>query len=206
MSARHHAAQFADALNAFQCIAAWSGSFIPITTSAWGPRELMWRRGPSSDLAETVRYLDEQGDVEVRLGIPHHTITAGGVTNASMLWAYITGDEQLQRARRLRPLPSLVFAEGASNRRWLMWALDRVLSWSEVKDANRRIAYALRAVQKYGDPDAAWIPAVGTCVREGRARPVPVRCARLTTATYTPQQVVGRLKAPPEQTKWWDAA
>jgi hypothetical protein len=85
----------------------------------------------------------------------------------------------------------------------VFWPLEAVHSWQQVRDANRRIAYRLRAVQKHGDPDELVFCAPGTCMRAGRSRPVPVRVARLSVETFTLAAVVGRLKDPPD-VRWWE--
>jgi hypothetical protein len=207
MSSRLHAATFADALAYWQLSAAWwsPDAAVPVRLGAWGEGEVMWRRGPRADLADTVRWLDERHDDDVLLGMPMNRPWAGGVSRASMLWCRVEGSDQLERARRFRPLPSIVFAEGSSSRRLLFWPLEAVHPWGEVLAANRRIAYRLRAVQKHGDPDELVFSAPGTCLRSGRARPVPVRVVRLTVETFTLAQVASRLRDPPE-VRWYEVA
>jgi hypothetical protein len=203
VSSRLHAATFADALAYWQLSAAWWGGATPVRLGSWGEGEVMWRRGARADLADTVRWLDERHDDDVLLGLPHNRPWAGGVSRASMLWARVEGADQLARARRFRPLPSIVFAEGSSSRRLLFWPLEQVHGWVDVMQANRRIAYRLRAVQKWGDPDELVFCAPGTCQRGGRSRPVPVRVARLSVQTFTLEAVTGRLKDPPDR-RWWE--
>lgn len=201
-----HAAHYSEALQAFLTISAWWGGHVPVQLASWSAnpetRETIWRRGPSEDLAGIVRYLDEQYSDEIRLGVPQSRPWAGGVSWVSMLWAVVEGSDQLQRARRFRPLPSLVLQAGAGSRRWLIWALEDRLNYFGAQEANRKLAYALRATQKHGDVDLAWFPAPGTCLRAGRSRPVPVRVARLTTDTFRADSVVGRLKDPPPRDAW----
>lgn len=212
MSARLHAAQFHEALQAYALFTAWWGGWIPVKLGQWAPYETAWRRleddrRPRRSLAHLVRSLDENNDDEILLGMPWSSLDAGGVAVASVLWAKVEGADQLARARKLRPLPSLVLQEGSSSRRWLLWPLERVTPYLELKSANRRLAYALKATQKWGDPDVVWIPAPGTCLREGRSRPSPVRVARLDTTTFADAgAVVGRLKEPPEVKPWWESA
>ena len=208
MSARIHQAQFGEALQAFQWFSAWWGGWIPVTLSSWKRDEVIWRQGPPGpgrDLVELVRFLDERYDDTILLGMPEARPFNGGVGMASMLWCKVEGKEQLARARRFRPLPSLVLAEGRSTRRWLFWPLERATSYFEVKPANRKIAYALRARQKHGDPDLAWLPAPGTCIRES-SRPVPVVVARLTMDSHScADAIVARLKDPPPLDAWLNA-
>jgi hypothetical protein len=165
---------------------------------------MCWRRGPHDDLATLIRSLDENADDTIELGMPRERIPGrpeeDGVGRASVLWARVTGNEQLARARRFRPLPSMVLQEGTSTRRWLVWALEQPINYFDVVERNRRLAYCFGARQKDGDPDVAWLPAPGTCVRTG-ARPVPVRVTRLTTASYLPA-ITDRLREPPAKDAW----
>lgn len=202
MSARHHAARFDEALQAFQFYTAWWGGWIPIRLASWRGREMMWRQGPSSDLPDLVRWLDEENDDEILLGMPQAKPFNGGVGLVSVLWVRVEGKEQLARARRFRPLPSLVLAEGSSTRRLLMWPLERTINYFDATERNRKIAYCLGAKQKWGNPDELWVPAPGTCLRDGRTRPVPVVVSRLTLGTFWPDQVTARLKEPPAKDAW----
>jgi hypothetical protein len=201
-----HQAVYQEALQAFLFTSAWWGGSMPVKLGAWAPStekgsETIWR-GPHDDLTGIVRDLDERYDDEVLLGVPQSKPWAGGVSSASMLWAVVDGKDQLQRARRFKPYPSLVLQAGAASRRWLVWALEEPVSYFELVAANRKLAYHLRAVQKFGDPDLVWFPAPGTCLRQGRARPVPVRVARLTTDACVAEGIVGRLKEPPPKDAW----
>lgn len=207
MSARIHQAHFDEALRAFQFFTAWWGGWVPLQLRSWKPSEIVWRQGPpgpghSRDLVGMVRFLDEHYDDEILLGMPQERPNNGGVGRASVLWCRVEGKDQLARARRFHPRPSLVLAEGTSTRRWLFWPLERPVSYFEVKPANRKIAYHLRAMQKWGDPDRVWFPAPGTCLRAERSRPVPVVVARLTQDVFELDAVVGRLREPPE-VDWW---
>jgi hypothetical protein len=200
------AAPFDEALQWLLLCGSWWGGVMPVRLGSWGEGETCWRGWHRSrDLAGLIRYLDERNDDDVLLGMPQNRPWAGGVSRASMLWCRVEGKDQLERARRFRPLPSIVFAEGSSSRRLLFWPLEQVHPWGEVLAANRRIAYRLRAVQRHGDPDELVFCAPGTCMRVGRSRPVPVRVARLSVATFTLAGVAGRLKDPPD-VKWWERA
>lgn len=205
-----HSATYTEALGAYLTISAWWGGWLPITMASWRPGEAIWRCGPAGpgrdhDLAGIVRFLEEQHDDEIRLGVPEAKPNNGGVGCASMLWAVVEGTDQLARARRFKPHPALVLQAGGGSKRWLVWPLEQRLDYFHLKDFNRRIAYHLRAVQKHGDPDLAWFPAPGSCLREGRSRPVPVRVARLTTDTFS-TDFAQRLKPAPELRNWWEAA
>jgi hypothetical protein len=93
----------------------------------------------------------------------------------------------------------MILQEGTSTRRWLLWALEEPVSWFEAVKLNKRLAYKFGGVQKWSDPDLLWLPAPGTCLRAGRARPLPIRVSRVTTATFVRGDVAGGLKDPPEQ-------
>lgn len=199
------AAPMADALGAWMRYSAWWGGWMPIRCAAWPPEQLMWRQGPDGDLASLVRWMDERADEEIRLGLPQNQPNAGGVVQTSVLWARVEGSKQTMWARRFKPLPTMAIAEGTSSRRILIWALDRCVPWVQAKAANRRLAYKFGAVQKLGDPDEMWLPAPGTCLRQGRSRPVPVFCSRLTDAVFAPERFAASrwLKDPPEY-RWWE--
>lgn len=199
-----HVAKFDIAAQALLLMSAFWGGWLPIRLGSWGQFEMCWRRGPSQDLAGLVRYLDEHHADTIELGIPRERIPKrpeeDGVGRCSILWTRVAGTDQLERARRFRPLPSMVLQEGTSSRRWLIWSLDRPVGYFDAVERNRRLAYAFGAVQKFGNPDEAWLAAPGTCVRSG-SRPVPVRVTRLSTDSYGPQ-ITDRLKEPPDKLAW----
>jgi hypothetical protein len=199
---RHHAARFTEALQAFQTMTGWWGGYLPVRLGSWRDDECMWRRTPHSDLPKLVRALDEEHDDEILLGLPQAKPFNGGVGRVSVLWVRVEGTDQLQRARKLKPRPSLALAEGSSTRRVLFWALEKPIDYFDAEARNRRLAYACKAVQRFGNPDAMWVPAPGTCLRRDRTRPVPVVVARLTTDVYKPDAVTGRLKEPPPKDAW----
>lgn len=206
---RLHAAHGPEALRALEQTVGWAGGWMPVYRNREGshaPR-MMWHHcgqpGSAARLDRAVRCFDERHSDEILLGLPQRKRWNEGVHGATVLWCRIEGEAQLARARAFRPLPSIVLQEGASSRRWLIWALDGFAGYDELADANRRIAYALRATQKHGQPDSFLVPAPGTCLRLGRSRPVPVVCARLTTASYSVRQVAGRLRQPPD-VKWFE--
>jgi hypothetical protein len=212
MSRRIHAAHGPEALRALEFMAGWSGGWMPVYRYRDGVRgaRMLWhetgRPGSGDALARFVARADERYSDEILIGLPQARRWNGGIGAATVLWARIEGKDQEARARRFRPLPSLVLQEGASSRRWLVWALRERAGYFEVEAANRKIAYALRAVQKYGDPDAFLVPAPGSCLRVDRGRPVPIVCGRLSDADYTVAGVVGRLKEPPAKDAWMTAA
>lgn len=206
---RIHAARFDVALAALDLYLGHAGGWMPVDRRRDGRDKRWWHRpgrpGSADLLGRTIAELDARYSDETLLGLPWHEREAGGTTYATALWCRIEGKDQQRRAARFRPLPSVVIREGLTTRRWLLWPLRSRESYFDVLEANRRIAYRLRAVQKWADPDKLWIPAPGTCLRVGRARPVPVVVSRLTLDSFDLKAVVGRLKDPPVQ-KWWEAS
>lgn len=200
-----HVATYSEALAAIDWLFGWSGpSFMPVELCS--ERVTFWHRcgqpGDGARLARVIRWHDERLDTEIRLGLPEAEPCNGGVSFATALWAVVEGTDQLARARRFKPHPSLVLQAGSGSKRWLVWALENRIGYFDVQEMNRKLAYSLRATQKHGDADSAWFPAPGTCLREGRSRPVPVRVARLTTDTFSAESVTGRLKEPPPKDAW----
>jgi hypothetical protein len=209
VSSRLHAAQFAEAIVALEVAVGWWGGQMHVELG--DGREFVHRCGiPGSGrrLAESVRFHDEQADTEIRLGLPWTRHRAGGVGQVSVLWCRVEGSKQLTWARRFRPLPAIVLQEGASSKRLLLWPLEAVVPWTRAMRLNKRLAYKFGAVQKHADADTLRIPAPGSCLREDRARPAPVRVARLTTASYAPEvfEQHKALRDPPEPFDWTKAA
>jgi hypothetical protein len=205
VSARLHAAQFAEAIVALEFAVGWWGGQMHVELG--DGREFVHRCGiPGSGrrLAESVRFHDEHADVEIRFGLPWTRHRAGGVGQVSVLWCRVEGSKQLEWARRFRPLPGIVLQEGSSSRRLLLWPLEVVVPWTVSYAANRRLAYKFGATQKWADADLLRIPAPGSCLREGRDRPSPIRVARLTTVSFRPEQFAASrwLREPPEPFDW----
>lgn len=199
------------ALEHLLAVTAWWGGQLPVRLGSAPADETFWRQCPRagvarwrSDLAGLVRRLDEEHDDEILLGLPHTRIGAGGVGKVSVLWVRIEGSAQQRWAAKFRPLPTMALQEGSSSRRILLWALEETVPWADAFALNRRLAYKFGAVQKYGDPDALVFGAPGTCLREGRSRPVPVRVSRLTDAVYSPELFRRHrgLKEPPDAQAW----
>jgi hypothetical protein len=202
---RIHAAPAAEALQAVQFFTGWAGGWTPVHRHR--PQEhvrTVWRPSTAPGLPEVIRALDELYEDELRFGLPQRRRFDGGVGAATILWARVGTGEQYEKAKILRPLPSLVLREGGSLRRLLIWGLEERLPYLDVYAANKRIAYRLGTRQVDGDPDRLEIPAPGTSLRFDRVRPVPVVCARLSTKTFTRDGVVGFLSDPPEQKPWWE--
>lgn len=195
-----------EALIALDYFMGFAGGWMPVDQHVTGRTLHNWHHTGTAEsgrlLAETVRRCDERWSHEISFGIPQR-YRAAGVTRGTVLWARVEGGEQVKLAHRFRPYPSVVLQDGSSSRRLLLWPLEHTIDWFELRQFNRRLAYRFKAVQKHADPDALRVPAPGTFLRVGRSRPAPVVVTRLSTASFTAEEVVGRLKDPPEVT--WEA-
>jgi hypothetical protein len=212
---RLHVAHGGAALEQLLCMTAWWGGTLPVRLGSAPAEETFWRQtwrpGLASwrcDIAGLVRELDEEHDDEVLLGIPWSHPRAGGVARTSVLWARVEGTQQVTWARKFRPLPTMILQEGSSTRRTLLWALEETVPWATALKQNKRLAYRFGAVQKWADPDVMVFAAPGTCLREGRSRPVPVRVSRLTDATFPLATFAEHrwLKDPPDASAWMGGA
>lgn len=195
---------FDEALQWLLISSTWWGGHLRVRLGSQPPHQVCYRRwrdpGQFGDLPGLVRQLENDHDDEILLGLP---VLQRGHQHAdvvSMLWARIEGNKQLAYAKAHRPLPSMILREGTSTRRWLLWCLEEKVQWARAAQLNRRLAYRFRAVQRHADPDTLWLPAPGTCARDGRARPVAIRVPRFTLDTYFAGEVAGHLQDPPEPT------
>lgn len=186
------------ALQFWDCMSRWAGGAMPLRVSTGQQVEILWHDGRPSDLSRRVQTLDERLSAEILLGLPRRSRESEGVAAATVLWAVIESPAQLKKAHRFRPVPTMVLAEGQSSRRTLVWALQEKADYYTVRAANRRLAYRFGAVQSRGEPDAFWLPAPGTFLRNGRKRPCHVGVTRLGFESYPVKAIVGRLKDPPE--------
>lgn len=200
-----------EAVCAFYCMTARHGGWLELDLRSEAERVTAYHEcvtiRDAARLAETVRLAHDR-NFEVAVSLPRPQRGWGTVGSASLLWCRVEGTEQVQRAARFRPLPTMVVREGQSSRRLLMWALDDRLPYERVLDFNRRIAYHLRAVQKHADPDRLMVSMPGTVLHVGRSRPVAVTASRLALGerdcpVFGAEQVAGRLKAPPD-VKWYE--
>jgi hypothetical protein len=91
----------------------------------------------------------------------------------------------------------MVLRMGKSCRRLLLWGLEENVAHASVMAANKRIAYALRAPQKWSEPEKLRIPLPATFLRVGRKRPAPVLVTRMGEEMFTRVAVAGRLSDPP---------
>jgi hypothetical protein len=110
------------------------------------------------------------------------------------------------RARRFRPVPSIVLRFGGSSDRLLLWGLDEPVSVFELAARNERLSYALRAPRTRCDAGGLRVPLPGTFLRLGRQRPAPVLVTRMDAASYSLAEVSGRLKDPPSRDAWRERA
>lgn len=152
-------------------------------------RPMPWR-----DVRRMVGWWNE-GGVEVSLLLPTDM-------SSTVLWAWVEGTEQVKRAMSFRPMPSMVLRMGTGSRRLLLWSLEEAVGFPRIAPANRRLAYALGATQKFIEPEALRVPLPGSVLLEGRKRPVPVLVTRMVVESFTAGQVVGRLREPPNPNAW----
>jgi hypothetical protein len=195
-----------DALQALETILGYAGGWMPVERR----RDRVVKRGwhhagvPGSPrrFADHVLTQDQRWSAEVAFGLPERVRWNGGASRSTVLWVLVSGSDQVARAAKLRPMPTVAIREGSSSRRWLIWMLERPVFALEAEQRNRRIAYCCGSTQKFGRVDMAQFPCPGTFLREGRTRPLPVTCSRLSTASYEPDEVTGRLKEPPDPAAW----
>ena len=190
-------------LRAIDHVLGWHDRWLPVDrVREDGTRRCWHHTGDGQALVTLVTRCDELYSDEIHLGLPEAN-RGGGPMGATFLWARIDGKQQLQRAHRFRPLPSI--AVGHNGTRWLIWPVNQWLPYFDVEERNRKIAYRLGATQKFGLPEEFRLPAPGSCLRVGRARPVPVVCRRLEPVVFSPDQVTKRLKDPPAKYDWRQA-
>lgn len=174
----------------------WGGGHLPVYRENGHGMKTAWLEAGAGRLAGFAETCDRLRSEELHVGLPCK-VRFGGPTMGTVLWCRIEGGDQLARARKHRPLPSMVLQEGRSSRRVLIWALEERVGYSVIEEANRRLAYRFGAVQRFGVPENLRVPVPGTFLRVGRSRPVPVVTTRLEPDFYLVDAVVGRLKDPP---------
>lgn len=162
--------------------------------------DLWVRCRPGSRLMAAVAKRADAEGAEVSIGLPERS-PGRGVGRCTVLWCWVEGSEQVARAMRFRPRPSVVIRTSGS-RRLLLWGLSQAIGYQFIAPFNRKLAYALRAPQKWAAPEALRIPWPGTSLRIGRARPVLVVVTRMNSDPLTWEQVVGRLREPPSRDAW----
>jgi len=196
-----HQATFREALRALDLILGWRHPWLPLEIRNPERSYTFWHQcGDGRRLAKVVADVDTKTDDEVTIGLPQAR-QGGGVMGASVLWCRVQTREQYRRAGAFRPLPTLVIREGNTTRRLLIWALREWLDYFDVEELNKRIAYKIGAVQKYGLPEEFACPAPGTFLRIDRSRPIPVVVSRLEATMFTPAMAT-RLRKPPPAYDW----
>lgn len=152
-------------------------------------------RLPAGDFGALEARVRRYAGRQLELGLPGSQV---GLGECGVLWAWVESREQALRAgRRFKPLPSMVLRMGRSCRRLLLWWLEEPVAHVSVVAANKRIAYALHAPQKWAQPEKLRIPLPATCLTVDRKRPCPVLVTRMTDVTYARERIVGRLSDPP---------
>lgn len=185
---------------AYLCFAlGWDGGSFPVYLGG-GDAPEAWIAQPDAGarLLRRAAVWDGRDSLQVELGVPQDPrVPTPGVTTA--LWCWIeTKDSAWRLARNFRPAPSIVLRIGSSARRLALWALKETISWRDAEAGNRRIAYALRAPQKYAALEALRVPLPGTFIRLGRRSPAPVAVTRFDPLpAFSRSQVVTTLKEPP---------
>lgn len=189
----------------------WDGGWLPAyVAGSQRPHTYLDARRAYAELPRRAAQWDRLDSAQVEIGLPESRRNNGGAAAASVLWAWLEARDSARWAARFKPLPSLVLRIGRSCRRLCIWPLNESVPWVLVESANKRLAYALHAPQKYAQPERLRIPLPGTFIREGRKVPAPVLTTRLELATFERAQVVDRLREPPrpwaermrEQGKW----
>lgn len=178
----------------------WGGGLMPVyRDGAMTPIAYIDCLHPSGAAVRMMRRATRgRGSCQLEVGLPEPKRRGGGPAACSVLWVWVESREQAVLAhRRFRPLPSLVLKMGKSCRRLLIWGLEESVPYVLVVAANKRIAYALRAPQKYAEPERFRAPLPGTFLRVGRRQPAPVLVTRVSEDMWMRQQIVGHLRDPP---------
>lgn len=154
-----------------------------------------------ADWRQAVSVYGDDCDVLLSAGLrPRRGFGTCGTSR--VLWARVEGKKDAQALARFRPAPTLVLREGSTARFVALWELRSELRYEWLLRANRRIAHKLFSPKKWSDAEFV-LPAPGSCLRAGRARPVPVRVESFEPlAIYRPRDVVGKLKEAPDPLAW----
>jgi len=197
-----------EAVGALALMLGWNGGVLPMHVDDGQTRPKVHHRrcgrGATDWLLGGVRRFDGRQSLDVAVGLPETRPNVLGPSWSTVLWAWVSGKDQVWRAGQFRPLPSMVLRIDGGSKRLLLWFLHEAVPYPSVEPANRKIAYALRATQKWSKPELLRVPLPGTFVRVGRSRPAAVLVTRLEDRTWTRSQVVGRLKEPPSPDAWRD--
>jgi hypothetical protein len=149
-----------EVLQALDLYCGYGGGYWELDSRTWAPAN----QGvlPARAQAMKVKHL----------GLPGEERKRGSVKRASVLWAWVDTEPQLERARAFEPLPTIVLKEGRVC--LLLWALENPLPRYEIQEVNTRLAHRLKARRRLLEPNALRIPVPGP----------RVQCTRLTTDSY----------------------
>jgi len=118
------------------------------------------------------------------------------VERASVLWVDCDTAEAVASLEAFRPAASMVVASGGPRRRHAYWLLAESVAVEAIEQANRRLAWALRADPQCSEPARILRPA-GSLWHKARP-PAPVRLLRLDDAPrHDLSDVVGSLPDSP---------
>lgn len=154
-----------------------------------------WARTTNGQLREH-HAMALQRDHELRTSLARVARWGFPAGHVPVLWVRTEGSAQAKRLANMRPLPTLVLRAGESSRRLAMWALNAPVPFDLADDYNRRLAHRCGAAKKHADPDRFSFVLPGCLERHGRTRPVRWECTRLTTGTYTADQLAAHLRRP----------
>lgn len=190
---------------------AMPGQFVRVAWSA-EPGEPVGRGfhmdyavGELRDFSRVVLERAEDRDVVVSAGLRSRR-GMGSCAQSRVLWARCESRREAEALRRFRPVPSIVLREGSTCRLVALWQLPNPLNYEWVVRANRRIAHKLWGAKKWGTDLEFAFAVPGSCLRAGRARPVPVRVEAFGGGVYLPRDVVGKLKEAPDPSSWREKA
>lgn len=80
------------------------------------------------------------------------------------MWARVEGQRGIDRLRRFRPVPTMVFREGGLKRWCALWMLDRQLSAGVLWAANERLARRVGGLVRCAE---TMLVPVGVCGKRG---------------------------------------
>lgn len=174
----------------------WTGRQMPLTIEGG---ETRWTRPPW--LPDIVRRIGGE-NLDVSAGLACERPDIDTLTQTAVLWAWVEGSEQVAAAKRFRPAPSFVLRMGeTASRRLLIWTMAEPIGAADAEILNRRIAYRLRAPQKWAALEALRVPLPGTQLKVGRKRPVPVVVTRMQMDGFD-ASFADRLREPPPRDAW----
>lgn len=145
--------------------------------------------------------LDRDESMEVAIGLPR---TAEFVYRSTVLWAWVTGNDQRARASTFRPAPNIVLKVGVGTERLLLWVLRKSISSGEAERFNARISYALHGARTRSKCEALRVPMPGTFMRVDRRKPAPILVTRWEPekGLHDACAIGNRLIEPPSPDAW----